>query len=169
MKQKEYPMGENYNQALQFLTDQIAERDKLKKQLIILSSKERPKVMRLLDELDKVIERSEQALAEEYEATQKVFRLEEERDEQLDDLVRSLAGAYVHVKYRNPEMLAEMEAKINNMPPEQAQQFYDCAARLEAGDLIRIIAQKGETPEETEEFLRNFRAAESKRKLPRHK
>lgn len=162
MNKKEYPMDEDYNRALQFLTDQIAERDKLKKQLIVLSPAARPEAMRLLAELDKAIERGEEALAKEYEAFQEHARLEEKENEMVDELVKRLAGAYVHIKYRNPEALAEMEATINNMPPEQAQEFYDCAAVLESGDLIRIIAREGETREQTEEFLRNYRAEKEK-------
>lgn len=164
MKEKEYPMDENYNRALNFLTEQIAERDRLREQLKLLSPSDRPKGLRLLAELDKSIERSEQALADEYEATQNHRRIVEERDELLDETLESLAGSYVHVKYRNPEILEEFEEKINKMPPDEAKAFYTRAARLEAGDLLRIIARKGETREQTEEFLKNYRLEEEAKK-----
>lgn len=163
MSEKEYPMDENYNRALNFLTEQIAERDQLREQLKLLLPADRPEGLRLLAELDKAIERSEQALANEYEATQKLRRVEEERDELLDETLESLAGSYVHVKYRNPEILEEFEEKINSMPPDEAKAFYARAARLETGDLLRIIARKGETREQTEEFLNNYRAAQNKK------
>ena len=83
MSKKEYPMDENYNQALKFLTEQIAERDELSEQLKLLSPADRPEGLRLLAELDKSIERGEQALANEYEVTQNLRRTEEERDEVL--------------------------------------------------------------------------------------
>ena len=64
-----------------------------------------------------------------------------------NDVVESLAGSYVHVKYRNPEILEQFEETINKMPPDEADAFYARAARFEAGDLIRIIARQGETRE----------------------
>lgn len=163
MKQKEYPMDEDYNRAAAFLAEMIAEREEMAEVIKNLPPDARPEALRLLSDLDKAIEEREQKLAKEYEAAQKYYRAVDERDEVFDELVSRLAGAYVHVKYRNPEILAEMEATINNMPPEQAQEFYDCAAILEAGDLIRIIAREGETREETEEFLRQYRAAEKEK------
>lgn len=163
MSEKEYPMDEDYNRALQFLTEQIAERDKLSEQIKLMSPADRPEGLRLLAELDKAIERSEQALAKEYEATQKMRRTEAERDELLDKTLESLAGSYVHIKYRNPEMLEQFEETINKMPPEEAKDFYARAARIEAGDLIRIISRQGETREQTEEFLKNYRAAQNKK------
>lgn len=166
MKQKEYPMDEQFNRAAAFLAEMIAEREGMVKDIKLLPPDARPEALRLLAEFDKAIEEREQKLAEEYEATQNYYRTVEERDEMFDELVRRLAGAYVHIKYRNPEALAEMEATINNMPPEQSQQFYDCATILESGDLIRIIAREGETREETQEFLRNYRAAEKAKQSP---
>ena len=156
-------MDEDYNRALRFLTEQIAERDQLSEQIKLLPPEARPEALRLLDELNKVIEAGEQALADEYEAAQKYHRTLEEQDIAFDGALESFAGAYVHVKYRHPESRAEMEATINNMPPEYAKAFYDRAAQLEAEDLIRVIAREGETREETEEFLRNYRAAEKER------
>ena len=162
MKQKEYPMDEDYNRAAAFLAEMIAEREELAEVIKNLPPNARPEALRLLSDLDKAIDEREQKLANEYEAFQNYQKLTDERDEMFDELVRRLAGAYVHIKYRNPEALAEMEATINNMPPEQAQEFYDCAAILESGDLIRIIAREGETREQTEEFLRNYRTEKEK-------
>ena len=164
MSKKEYPMDENYNRALKFLTEQIAERDQLREQLKLLPPADRPEGLRLLAELDKAIERGEQALANEYELTQNLRRNEEERDKLLDETLESMAGSYVHVKYRNPEILEQFEEIVNKMPPDEAEAFYARAARLEAGDLIRIISRKGETREETEEFLKNYRLEKEEKK-----
>ncbi len=162
MKQKEYPMDENYNQALVFLTEQIAERDEMVEQLKFLPPKAQPEGRRLLRELNKAIERGEQALANEYESYQNLRRVEEERDTKFEELAESMAGAYVHAKYRNPEMIEGLDEVIADMPPEEAKDFYERAARIEAGDLIRIIARQGETRKQTEEFLKNYRAAQNK-------
>lgn len=161
MKQKEYPMNEDYNQALKFLTEQIAERDEMVEQLKLLPPEAQPEGRRLLSELNKAIEKGEQALANEYEAYQNQRRAEEERDKVFDELAEGLAGSYVHVKYRNPEMLPQLDAVIADMPPDEAKAFYERAARLETGDLVRIIRREGETREEAEEFLKNYRAARS--------
>jgi hypothetical protein len=158
MKQKEYPMDEDYNRALKFLTDQIAERDEMREQLKFLPPEARPEALRLLAELDKAIERTEQALANDYEAYQAQRRAEDERDKIFDELTEGLAGSYVHVKYRNPEMLPKLDEVIAAMPPEDAKAFHEAVARHEAGDLVRIIRREGETREEAEEFLKNYRA-----------
>jgi hypothetical protein len=164
MKLKEYPMDDKYKRALEFITAQIAERDEMRRQLKLLPPKDRLNALRTIDALDKKIEKGERALAKEYDATQNLRRLEVDRDTLLDEAMERMAGAYVHVKYRNPEMLAEMEEKINNMPPAEAKAFYEAAARHESGDLVKIIRRKGETLEEAEEFLKNYRRlAEEKR------
>ncbi len=162
MTHKEYPMDEDYNRALTFLTEQIAERDSLRERLKLLPPAARPEALRLLADLDKAIEKGEQALAEEYEAYQTHRRAEEERDKKFDKVMETMAGAYIHAKYRNPEMIDGLEEIINNMPPEQAEDFYARAARHEAGDLISLISRQGETREQTEEFLKNYRAAQNK-------
>lgn len=159
MKEKEYPMDDDYNRALEFLIKQIAERDEMLEQVKFLPPEARPEALRLLDNLSKAIEKGEQALAKEYDSVQNLRRLEEDRDNKFDELLEGLAGSYVHVKYRNPEMLEKLEATINAMPPEESKVFYDRAAQIESGDLIRVIARQGETREQTEEFLKNYRAA----------
>ncbi len=160
MSEKEYEMDDDYKQALAFLLERIAERDEIAEQMKLLPPAARPEGLRLLAELDKGIERSEQALADEYDAGQKVRRSEEERDQAFDELTEGLAGAYVHAKYRNPDMLPNLDAVIEGMDDEHGTQFRQAIARHESGDLISIIARQGETREQTEEFLENYRAAE---------
>ncbi|CAN5495535.1 hypothetical protein BH10ACI1_BH10ACI1_21290 [soil metagenome] len=164
MKQKEYPMDENYNQALAFLIEQIAERDEMLKQLKLLPPEARPEGLRLLNELSKAIEKGEQKLADEYKAFQNLRRLEEKRDNAFDELAEGMAGAYVHAKYRNPEMIEGLDKAIADMPPDEAEAFYERAARIEAGDLIRIITREGETREQAEEFLKNYRQIEEEKR-----
>lgn len=154
-------MDEDYNRALKFLTEQIAERDELVEQLKLLPPEARPEGLRLLELLNKAIEKGEQALAEEYESYQNLRRLEEERDSMFDDLAQRMVMVFIHIKYRHPEKLEEMKATLfNNYTPEEEQEFYDRVAILEAGDLISIIAREGETREQTEEFLKNYHAAQ---------
>jgi hypothetical protein len=159
MSEKEYEMDDDYKRAAAFLVEQIAERDEFAEKLKLLPPEARPEALRLLAELDKAIERGEQALANEYEAYQNKCRLEEKRDRAFDDLMNSLSGAYVHAKYRNPDLLPKLDEVIDNMEPDEAKEFYECVARHEAGDLVRIIRREGETREQAEEFLKNYRAA----------
>lgn len=164
MKEKEYPMDDDYNQKLQFLTELIAERDKLRKKLIVLSPAARAKILQALDEFDEAIERCEQALANQYEAHQKLCRAEEKRDSMAEDLAQRMKMVFIYIKYRHPEKLEEIRAALlNDFTPEEEQEFYDGVAELEAADLISLIAQQGETREETEEFLRQYRAAEKEK------
>ncbi len=161
MKHKEYPMDEDYNRALTFLTEQIAERDSLRERLKLLPPTARPEALRLLADLDKAIEKGEQSLAKEYESYQNLRRLEEKRDNIFKDMAERMVMVFIHIKYRHPEKLEEIRAAVlNNHTPEEVQDFYDRVATLEAGDLISLISRQGETREQTEEFLKNYRAAQ---------
>jgi len=162
MSKKEYPMDDDYNKALQFLTEQIAERDLMREQLKSLPPEARKEGLRMISELDKAIEKGEQALANEYDAFQNQRRLEEERDQLFDEATRGIAGMYVHAKYRNPEMIAGMDEIIAKMGPAESDAFYRYVDEIEAGDLVRIIRREGETREEAEEFLKNYRIQEEK-------
>jgi len=157
MKDKTYEMDDDHKRATAFLVEQIAHRDEFAQQLKILPPEALPEARQLLADLDKAIERGEQVLADEYEACQKAYRLEDEADALTVELTKRMAGAYVHAKYRNPDMIPGLDEIIGNMPPGEAQVFYDYAAQIEAGDLIRVIAREGETREQTEEFLQNYR------------
>ena len=160
MSEKEYEMDEDYKRAAAFLVEQIAERDEMVEQLKLLPPEAIPEGRRLLGELNKAIERGEQALADEYESYQDLRRSEDARDKAFDDLTKSFAGAYVHAKYRHPEMLRQLDEVLADMDPDRAKAFREWVARHEADDLISMIAQQGETREQTEEFLKNYRAAE---------
>lgn len=163
MSEKEYEMDDDYNRAAAFLVEQIAERDEYAEMLKLMPPEARPEGLRLLAELDEAIERGEQALAKEYESYQKMRRLEDERDAMFDDLAERMVMIFIHIKYRHPENLEEIRAAVlNNYTPEEEQAFYDRVAVLEAGDLISIISREGETREQTEEFLKNYRAVEGK-------
>jgi hypothetical protein len=163
MSEKEYEMDDHYKKAAAFLVEQIAERDEFAENLKLLPPEARPEGLRLLAEFDNAIERGEQALAKEYETYQNMRRLEDKRDQKYDELTEALAGSYIHVKYRHPEMLAKLEEAVDNMDPDQAKAFRESAARQEkSGDLVKIIRREGETREQAEEFLKNYRAAEGK-------
>lgn len=164
-EEKVYPMDEDYNQALKFLTDQIAERDEMVKQLKLLPPEAQPEGRRLLSELNKAIERGEQALANEYESYQNYQRALEEEANVWESALHSVAGSLIHLKYRYPEKFDEAKAIFTkDWSDEELLAFDDRMAIMEAGDLVRIIRQEGETREEAEEFLRNYRLEEEAKK-----
>lgn len=163
MKQKEYPMNEDYNRALKRLTEQIAERDRLLEQIKLLPPAKRANGLQLIAELNQIIENGEQALAKEYESAQQLRRAEEKRDTLFEDLAERMAMIFIHTKYRHPDKFEEIKATVlKDYTPEEEQEFYDRVAVFEAEDLIGIIAREGETREQTEEFLKNYRAAKHK-------
>lgn len=151
-------MDEDYNRALTFLTAQIAERDEIFGQLKLLPPEARPEALRLLNELDKAIEIGEQALTNEYESYQKHQRALEEQEETWQDALHSVAGSLIHLKYRHPDKFDEaIDIFTKDWSDEDLEAFKDRMATMEAGDLVRIIRQEGETRKEAEEFLENYR------------
>ena len=68
---KEYKMSDDYKQALQHLLDRIEFRKNIAEKIKIASPARRPKLLKQLAELDRHIDKLEQALAEEYEITQR--------------------------------------------------------------------------------------------------
>lgn len=165
MSEKEYEMNDDYKKAAAILVEKIAERDEIAADIKLLPPAKRPEALRLLADYDKFIERGEQVLADEYESYQNLRRAEEKRDAAFDDIAERTVEIFIHIKYRHPEQLEEVRAIIlNNHTPEEEQDFYDRVAIKEAEDLISLIARQGETREETEKFLKNYRAAQIFRK-----
>lgn len=160
MPDKVYEMPDEYKQAMKDLLEYINTRDELAATIKFAPPEKIREGRELLAALDKEIEEGEAALAKEYELYQTKCRLEEEQDALYDDLAERMVGIFIHIKYRHPENLEEIRAAaLNVYTPEEEQAFYDRVAILEAGDLISIIAREGETREQTEEFLKNYRAA----------
>ena len=82
----------------------------------------------------------------------------------FEDLANRMAMVFIHIKYRHPDKLEEIRAaSTNNYTPEEEKDFYNRVERLEADDLIGLISRQGETREQTEEFLKNYRAAQNKK------
>ncbi len=67
---KEYPMDENYNKSLTEMVEAIKIRDEMTADFKIILPENRAEALRLLQEMDKRLEREEQALANQYEAVQ---------------------------------------------------------------------------------------------------
>lgn len=168
-EEKVYPMNDDYNQAMNDLLEFIKLRDEIAESLKIAPPDKVREGQEILAEMDKKIESLELVLAREYESYQNLRRTEEKRDEVFEDMFERMVMVFIHIKYRHPEKLEEMRAALlNNYTPEEEQAFYDRVAILEADDLIKIIAREGETREQTEEFLKNYKAEQIKRGLYKH-
>lgn len=92
----------------------------------------------------------------------KNFRIREEKKRRklFEEFMEKFSANYVHLKYRQPEMREQFDEVLAELKPEQVKEFHDLVASLEAHYLIECITVEGETPEETEEFLKKYRAAE---------
>jgi hypothetical protein len=163
MSKKEYEMDDDYKKAAAFLVEQIAERDEIAENLKLLSPEDRPEGLRLLAKLDKAIERSEQALANDYEAQQNYQRALDEEAQAWEKALHATAGSLIHLKYRHSDKFEEaFNIFTKGWSNKEIEAFEDRMAEMEAGDLVRIIRREGETRKQAEEFLKNFRIREEK-------
>ena len=93
----------------------------------------------------------------------KDFRIREEKERAalFEEFLEKFSGKYLHFKYRQPEMRQQFDEVLAGLKPEQVKEFHALVAYLEAHHLIECIAVEGETQEETEEYLRKYRAEQA--------
>lgn len=164
VSEKEYPMPDSYKKQTAQLLKLLEIREKIDKQREFMTPEHRRETVEKSAELGKKIDDYENQIAAHYEIHQLLRTIEEEM-QKIDarQMVR-IHKMYIYLKYRAPkEKFDEFIEIVNILSPEERENFYDQVAILEAGDLIRLIAKEGETREQTEEFLKNYRAAENKR------
>jgi hypothetical protein len=113
---KEYPMNETYDQALAALLEIIKTRDELAETVKNAAPEKRSEGLSLLQQLDRQIERTEQALAAEYEAQQNHARA----IDALRDEVR-LAGTRELIQIR--EYLMENPGEMKDLQKLLAEEF----------------------------------------------
>lgn len=115
---KEFPMNESYNKALADLLEVIKTRDEMAETLKIAPPEKRAEGLRLLQELDKKIEGSEQVLANEYEAFQNHARaVDALRDEVKLASVEELKHLRQFLK-ENPEEMPDLQKLLAEEFPE---------------------------------------------------
>lgn len=81
----------------------------------------------------------------------------------FEEFLEKFTAQYVHMKYRQPELREQFDEVLAELKPEQIREFHDVVTYIEAHHLIECITVEGEMPEETEAFLENYRAVESKK------
>jgi len=111
-ERKEYEMSDGYKQALQHLLERIQTRDWLAEKIKIASPSRRAKLVQQLAELDRHIDKFEQALANEYELTQRKGRLEEEYEAQMEKLDEMTDAILADMKEKAPELYRKIKAEL---------------------------------------------------------
>lgn len=143
MKQKEFPMPDDYNKQAAKLVELLEIRDKINEQIEFMTPEQRRQFVKDSAELEKKIDSYETLLGGQYEVYQ-LLRLVETEIEKIDArmLVR-IQKFFIFLKHRAPpEKLAEFVEIINILPPEERENFYDQAAILEATELDEILTGK---------------------------
>ena len=105
----DYEMPEEYNKYVKFITEMIEKRERIAKDIKYATPEKRREVLQILAEMDKLIDESEQKLAERYESHQKRMRYEDGIREQLKQRSRTeLKELREHLK-KNPTSNGVME------------------------------------------------------------
>jgi DNA anti-recombination protein RmuC len=111
-ERKEYEMSDSYKQALRHLLERIQTRDWVAEKIKTASPARRPKLVKQLAELDRSIDKFEQALAEEYELAQRKGRLEEEYEAQMEELDKTCDDILEGMKEKAPELYEKIMADL---------------------------------------------------------
>ena len=139
MKQKEYPMPDDYNEKSAQLVKFIETREKIQAAFKDMTPEQRRAVQEPLKTLNESIESLEKYLAETYEVYQKKHRAEEEQENLLDKGMRAAQEIYITLKHRKPEKLEEFTKVLEPLSPEEREEFFDGVAILEATELDKIL------------------------------
>jgi hypothetical protein len=114
----DYEMSEEYNKYVKFITEMIEKRERIAKDFKYATPEKRREVLPILAEMDKLIDESEQKLAEQYESHQKRMRYEDGMRELLKQGSRTeLKELRAHLK-KNPTSNGVMERILREEFPE---------------------------------------------------
>ena len=139
MKEKEYPMPDDYNEKAARLVGFIETRDKVRAAFKDMTSDQRRTAQESLKILNQSIESLEKYLAETYETYQKKRRLEERQERAAERGMRTVQEIYIGVKHLEPEKLETFTKILEPLSPEEREEFFDGVAILEATRLDEIL------------------------------
>jgi hypothetical protein len=144
MSDIKYEMPQDYQDSLAVVMDLIEERDAFKKQIPVLPPWVNVEEARAkLAQFDNVIEKAENALADEYNAYQAHRKAEADLDKINKEVLVKMQMIYIYYKHRIPSKLEDIKAAaLNGFTDEEIQEFYDGVAILEATELEEIIAEE---------------------------
>ena len=111
-ERKEYEMPDDYKQALRNLLDRIKTRDWAVEKLKTIHPSRRANLIKQIDELNRGIDRFEQALANEYELVQELRRVEEEYAAQMEELDKMADAIMADMKEKEPELYRKIKAEL---------------------------------------------------------
>lgn len=142
MNEKEYPMPDDYNEKSAQLVEFIETRDKVQAAFKDMTPEQRRAAQEPLKTLNESIEALEKHLAVLYEAYQKERRAEEKKNKSGNELMRKMQIMYIFVKQRMPEKLDKFTKNLDNLSPEQREEFFDGVAILETQNLDELLAEE---------------------------
>jgi hypothetical protein len=111
-QRKEYEMSDGYKRALQKLLDRIKTRDWAVEKLKTIHPSRRAKLTKQIAELNRGIDKFEQALANEYEIVQKLGQAQEEYDAQMENLNEMTDNILADMKEKDPELYRKIIADL---------------------------------------------------------
>jgi dsDNA-specific endonuclease/ATPase MutS2 len=114
-QRKEYEMSDGYKRSTQNLLNAIELRDKLVGMLKIARPAKRAKIVASIADLDRQIDKHEQALAGEYEIAQKLGQAEEEYEAQMEALDKMADNILEGMKEKAPELYEKLKAELDEI------------------------------------------------------
>ncbi|CAN5318520.1 hypothetical protein BH10ACI1_BH10ACI1_17230 [soil metagenome] len=133
VEKKEYELPAEYQQQLKILTQLIENRDNAVREMPNLPPDVRTKAIPALNNFNKQIENIEQALADEYNR----YQAEKQRKANISDSIergmKSIVELFIIMRREKPRLFKKFKKiVIQDMTPEEEQDFYDRVAIREA-------------------------------------
>jgi hypothetical protein len=143
MNKTEYEMPDEYKKNLAILLEFIESREMYLKEFPNLTPDEQALAKPSLDELDRVIDEIETALAAEYEQ----FQAERHREATLDRLFAEadilVKHQFIIIKHTKPKLFEQFKKiTFQDRTADEIEDFYDEIAILEATDLDNILGRE---------------------------
>ena len=128
------------------LLKQIEQREQIAVLLKTAAPERRQKIREALFVLDKLIDKFETTLAEDYESLQRIAALKKESEKHWSELWEDAKMVeermYIYLKHREPEKLANFKKMIlDGRTPEEIENFYDRTTVREATQLEEILTE----------------------------
>jgi len=147
MERKEYEMPDEYKQHLAQHTECLEAREEFRQQIrdglaagVRVSAADKAMVDEKLREFDRIIDRVEKELAEEYERYQAEMAKEAEFAARVAEMYEQQKHIYILIKHETPHLLDSFtERVLSPMPKDMLEEFYDDVAILEATQLDAIL------------------------------
>jgi hypothetical protein len=143
MKKTEYEMPPEYHESTAKLLELYEMRDEYEKKLRDFPLLMTDEMRRGKFEVDREIDKFENALAEQYEAHQLYKSLEDTQNQLADVMLLRTMEMYINIKHKAPELLEGFEKLIHeSFSPEDVEAYLDQVAIMETTRLKEILADK---------------------------